>query len=176
MSMHLNIATIDSAARRLADWLARVAQVVAPPVLRIALAVPFFKSGLTKWDGLLSLSPAAEFLFEDEFKLHIWGQAYNFPFPTAVAYLDGVAEIVLPVLLVVGLATRFSALALLVMTGVIQLVVPEGWANFHLPWAGLALAIIALGPGLLSLDHWLEQLPWPWKRESTQPGGRSARP
>jgi putative oxidoreductase len=39
------------------------------------------------------------------------------------------------------------------MTGVIQLVVPEGWANFHLPWAALAVAIIALGPGPLSLDH-----------------------
>jgi putative oxidoreductase len=74
---------------------------------------------------------------------------------------------VLPVLLVIGLATRFSALALLVMTGVIQLVVPEGWANFHLPWAGLALAIIALGPGALSLDHLLERLPRPWVHGGT---------
>lgn len=164
MTMHVNIATLENAVRMLADWLARVARVLAPPVLRIALAVPFFKSGLTKWDGFLSLSPAAEFLFEDEFKLHIFGQAYDFPFPTAFAYLDSIAEIVLPVLLVVGLATRFSALALLVMTGIIQLVVPEGWANFHLPWAGLALAIIALGPGGLSLDHLLERLPRPWKQ------------
>ncbi|RXG90404.1 DoxX family protein [Bradyrhizobium zhanjiangense] len=164
MTTHVSIAAIENAVRELAAWLARVARMVAPPVLRIALAVPFFKSGLTKWDGFLSLSPAAEFLFEDEFKLHLFGQAYDFPFPTAVAYLDGIAEIVLPVLLVAGLATRFSALALLVMTGVIQLVVPEGWANFHLPWAGLALAIIALGPGALSLDHWLERLPRPWKQ------------
>lgn len=164
MIPHATIATIENAIRELADWLARAAQVVAPPVLRIALAVPFFKSGLTKWDGFLSLSPATEFLFEDEFKLHIFGQAYDFPFPTAVAYLNGIAEIVLPILLALGLATRFSALALLVMTGVIQLVVPEGWANFHLPWAGLALAIIALGPGALSLDHLLERLPRPWKQ------------
>jgi putative oxidoreductase len=164
MTMHVNIATLENAVRVLADWLARVARVVAPPVLRIALAVPFFKSGLTKWDGFLSLSPTAEFLFEDEFKLHIFGQAYNFPLPTAFAYLDGIAEIVLPILLVVGLATRFSALALVVMTGVIQLVVPEGWANFHLPWAGLALAIIALGPGRLSVDHLFERLPRPWKQ------------
>ncbi len=163
MTAHLDITRVESAVRDVVEWLARVAQVVAPPVLRIALAVPFFKSGLTKWDGFLSLSPAAEYLFEDEFKLHIFGQAYDFPLPTAVAYLDSVAEIVLPVLLVVGLATRFSAVALLVMTGVIQLVVPEGWANFHLPWAALALAIIALGPGALSLDHLLEKLPRPWK-------------
>jgi len=122
-------------------------------VLRIALALPFFKSGLTKWDGFLSLSPAASYLFEDEFKLHIFGHAYDFPFPGVFAYFDGIAEIVLPVLLILGFATRFSALALLVMTGVIQLVVPEGWANFHLPWAALAVAIMALGPGKLSLDH-----------------------
>jgi putative oxidoreductase len=160
-----NIATILEASREALEWLARAAQVVAPPVLRIALAVPFFKSGLTKWDGFLSLSPAGTFLFEEEFKLHIFGQAYDFPLPNAFAYLDSIAEIVLPVLLVVGLATRFSALGLLVMTGVIQLVVPEGWANFHLPWAGLALAIIALGPGALSLDRLLER--WPWEQGGT---------
>ena len=102
---------------------------------------------------MLSLSPAASYLFEDEFKLHIFGHAYDFPFPAVFAYFDGIAEIVLPVLLILGFATRFSALALLVMTGVIQLVVPEGWANFHLPWAALAVAIMALGPGKLSLDH-----------------------
>jgi putative oxidoreductase len=162
MTALANITTIDNAVREITNWLARVALVVAPPVLRVALAVPFFKSGLTKWDGFLSLSPAATFLFKDEFKLHIFGEAYDFPLPTAFAYLDSIAEIVLPVLLVIGLATRFSALALLVMTGVIQLVVPEGWANFHLPWAGLALAIIALGPGALSLDHLLERWPRPW--------------
>lgn len=145
--------TVDNAVRDVTERLAKVARIVGPPVLRIALAVPFFKSGLTKWDGFLSLSPAASYLFEDEFKLHIFGHAYDFPLPTVFAYFDGVAEIILPLLLVVGLATRFSALALLVMTGVIQLVVPEGWANFHLPWAALAIAIVALGPGKFSLDH-----------------------
>lgn len=157
----VNITNIANALWETAEWLGRVAHVLAPPLLRIALAVPFFKSGLTKWDGFLSLSPAAVFLFEDEFKLHIFGQSHDFPLPSAVAFLDGVAEIVLPVLLVVGLATRFSALGILVMTGVIQLVVPEGWANFHLPWAALAVAIIALGPGTLSLDHVIDALPHP---------------
>jgi putative oxidoreductase len=140
-----------------ADWLlgrlTQAAAIVAPPLLRVGLAVPFFKSGLTKWDGFLSLSPAAVFLFEDEFKLHLFGAELNFPAPDTVALLDAVAEIALPALLVIGLATRLSALALLVMTAVIQLVVPEGWANFHLPWAALSVALIALGPGPLSLDH-----------------------
>jgi putative oxidoreductase len=153
MSSLATISAVDFVVRVATERLAQVARVVAPPVLRFALAMPFFKSGLTKWDGFLSLSPAASYLFEDEFKLHIFGHAYDFPLPTVFAYFDGVAEIVLPLLLIVGLATRFSALLLLVMTGVIQLVVPEGWANFHLPWTGLAVAIIALGPGKLSLDH-----------------------
>ena len=151
----INIATVAHGIRELTEWLGRRAYLIAPLLLRIALAVPFFRSGLTKWNGFLSLSPTAVFLFEDEFKLHVFGATYDFPAPTVVAFLDGVAEIVLPILLVIGLATRFCALALLVMTGVIQLVVPEGWANFHLPWAALAVGLIALGPGSLSLDHLL---------------------
>ena len=42
---------------------AQAAAIIAPPLLRVGLAVPFFKSGLTKWDGFLSLSPAAVFLW-----------------------------------------------------------------------------------------------------------------
>jgi putative oxidoreductase len=135
------------------DRMARVAALLAPPLLRVALAVPFFRSGLTKWDGFLSLSASAQYLFEEEFKLHLFGGTYDFPMPDTIALIDGLAEIVLPILLVVGLATRLSALGLLGMTGVIQLVVPDGWANFHLPWAAMAVAIIALGPGQMSLDH-----------------------
>lgn|SRR5690348_2230634 len=158
MSTHaVNKPSLVRLIRGIIDRLAWTASAVAPPLLRIALAVPFIKSGLTKWGGFLSLSPAGAFLFEDEFKLHIFGQAYGFPAPELFAWIDATAEIVLPVLLIIGLATRFSALGLLVMTGVIQLVVPEGWANFHLPWAALAVAIIALGPGALSLDWLIEQ-------------------
>ncbi len=141
----------------LAGWIGWVASFVARPLLRVALAIPFLRSGLTKWDGFLSLSPAAQYLFEEMFQLHLFGRTYPFPAPDIVAYIDAVAEIVLPVLLLAGLATRFSAFGLLVMTGVIQLTVPEGWANFHLPWAALAVAIMALGPGALSLDRLIER-------------------
>ena len=134
------------------DWLEWIAHFIAPPVLRIALSVPFYRSGLTKWDGFLSLSPSAVYLFQDDFRLHLFGGTYGFPASAIMAHLVGSAEIVLPVLLVIGLATRFAALGLLVMTGIIQLVVPDGWANFHLPWASMAIAILALGPGPLSLD------------------------
>jgi putative oxidoreductase len=140
---------------RLTPGLSRVAAAAAPLVLRIALALPFFRSGLTKWDAPGVLSPGAAYLFSDVFRLHLLGGVYALPVPLLTAYVDGVAEILLPVLLVVGLATRFSALALLIMTGVIQLVVPDGWQIYHLPWAAMALSLIALGPGCLSLDRLL---------------------
>lgn len=115
--------------------------------------MPFYKSGLTKWSGFLQLSDGARYLFAEEFQLHIFGNAYPYPFPLTAATLASIAEIVLPVLLAVGLGTRFVALALLTMTAIIQLTIPEGWANFHLPWAAMALTLVVYGGGTLSLDR-----------------------
>lgn len=159
--MSTNMATDGTAPRsllaRAEALLSAIPQSLPLLALRFALAVPFFKSGLTKWDGFLQLSGGAEFLFASEFKLHILGQQYPYPFPIAAAYGAGTAEIVLPILLVVGLLTRFAALGLLVMTAVIQLTVPEGWANFHLPWAAMALTLVVLGGGKASLDALLRR-------------------
>jgi putative oxidoreductase len=141
----------------LSDSLRTIAKVAAPPVLRIALALPFFRSGLTRWDGFPSLSQGTIYLFEEQFKLHVFGHLYPFPAPLVCAYVVGISEIVLPILLVLGLATRFTAAGLLIMTGVIQLTYPEGWANFHLYWAALCLAIMALGAGALSCDRFIEK-------------------
>lgn len=151
---YLPTGRLERLVRNVVERLETMARRVAPPVLRIALALPFLRSGLTRWDGFLSLSASTLYLFEEQFKLHIFGGTYDFPTPEMLALLVSGAEIVLPILLVLGLATRFAALALLVMTGVIQLVFPDGWANFHLYWASLAVALIALGPGPLSVD-WL---------------------
>ncbi|WDR01508.1 DoxX family protein [Devosia algicola] len=120
--------------------------------LRIALAIPFWRSGMTKWDGFLNLSGGARYLFEQEFSLHIFGQAYAYPFPLTMAFLAGVGEVVLPVLLILGLFTRFAGLGILLMTIIIQLTIPDGWLNFHLPWAVMALALMAFGGGKLALD------------------------
>lgn len=120
--------------------------------LRFALAVPFWRSGVQKWDGFLQLSDVAVFLFSSEFKLHLPGGPYNFPAPGMMAFTTGSAEILLPILLVLGLATRPAGLGLLAMTAVVQLTVPEGWP-IHLTWAAMALAIMAWGPGRGSLDH-----------------------
>jgi putative oxidoreductase len=131
-------------------WLARPSLVQL--VLRVALAVPFWKSGVLKWNGFLQLNDTAVYLFSDEFKLHLPGGPYNFPAPAVVAFLSGCVEVGFPVLLVIGLGTRFAATGLLIMTCMIELTVPDGWP-IHITWAAMALAIMAWGPGRVSLDH-----------------------
>lgn len=139
--------------------LATIPASLALLALRFALAVPFFRSGLTKWDGFLSISPGTHYLFANEFKLHIFGQAFAYPFPLLMAWGASIGEIVLPILLVLGLFTRFAALGLLAMTAVIQLTIPDGWANFHLPWAAMALALVVYGGGSLAADRFLPSAP-----------------
>ncbi len=73
--------------------------------------------------------------------------------PTIAAYAAAFAEHFFPILLVIGLATRFSALALLGMTAVIQIFVYPGAWPTHGVWAACFLLLIARGPGWLSLDH-----------------------
>jgi putative oxidoreductase len=129
-----------------------IGQSVALLALRVALAVPFWRSGLTKWDGFLSLSDSTRTLFTDEFRLHILGRQIPYPMPGLFAHLAGMAEICLPILLVLGLGTRHAAAGILAMTGIIQLTEPDGWANFHLPWAAMALTLVVFGPGRFALD------------------------
>jgi putative oxidoreductase len=131
-------------------WLTQLA-------LRLALAVPFWRSGILKWNGFLQLNGTAIDLFSDEFKLHLPGGPYDFPAPTVMAFLSGSGEIILPVLLVLGLGTRFAALGLLLMTFIVELTVPEGWP-IHLTWAAMAFGIMAWGPGRLSLDYALARM------------------
>ena len=127
-------------------------------VLRLAVAIPFWKSGMLKWDGFLRLSDTAVLLFREEFRLHVFGAAYAYPAPALFAFGAGIAEVLFSTLLVLGLATRAAALGLLVMTGIIQLTVPDGWQTYHLPWAAMLLAILAYGPGRLSADCLLRRL------------------
>jgi putative oxidoreductase len=152
----------------------------APPLqdltrlsLRIALAVPFFRSGLTKWDDWFVLSDSARWLFAEEFRLHLFGAEVAYPLPGIAALLSGVFEIALPVLLVLGLGTRVAALGLLGMTAVIQLTVPDGWANFHLPWAAMALAVACFGPGRFALDAAVGTA-FANRRDAPAPAGSSA--
>jgi putative oxidoreductase len=127
-------------------------------MLRVAVAIPFLKSGLLKWDGPFRLSETAVYLFQSEFKLHILGQTYAYPAPALMALLSATGEVVFSTMLILGLGARIAALGMLGMTAVIQLTVPEGWANFHLAWAAMLLAILRFGPGRISADHLIGRL------------------
>jgi putative oxidoreductase len=138
-----------------------VRTIAQPPlvqlVLRLALAVPFWRSGILKWSGFLQVSDTAVLLFSDQFKLHLPGGPYSFFAPELMAFLAGSIEIVAPILLVFGLGTRFAALVLLAMTFIVELSVPDGWP-VHLTWAAMALSIMAWGPGPVSADHLITKL------------------
>ena len=115
---------------------------------RIGIAAIFWLSGRTKVDGFLTLTDSAYELFRTEHKLPL------IP-PEIAAHLAAYAEHAFPILLVLGLFTRYAALALLGMTLVIQLFVyPDAWPT-HLSWAGLLLYLVGRGGGRLSLDRLL---------------------
>ncbi len=132
--------------------------------LRIVVAHPFFLSGQTKVDGPTfggvyggvdltftlptSLKESAIALFQQEYKL-------PYVAPEHAAYAAAAAENILPVLLVIGLATRLSALGLLIMTIIIQVFVyPDAWWTVHAYWAAILVVLFFRGPGAISLD-WL---------------------
>ena len=115
-------------------------------VARLSIAAIFFMSGRTKVSGFLTITPSTYELFRTEYALPLIS-------PELAAHLSAYSEHVFPVLLVVGLFTRLSAMALLGMTVVIEVFVyPDAWPT-HLSWAGLLLLIIARGAGSLSLDR-----------------------
>lgn len=113
---------------------------------RFAIAAIFFFSGRTKVDGFLTVNDSAYYLFQEEYKVPLVP-------PEIAAHMATYAEHLFPLLLVLGLFTRLSALALLGMTAVIQIFVyPDAWPT-HLSWAGLLLYLIARGGGKASLDR-----------------------
>jgi putative oxidoreductase len=112
---------------------------------RVFPAAVFWQSGQTKVAGW-HLKPSAIALFQSEYQLPLID-------PTLAAYMSAIAEHLFPVLLVIGLLTRLSALALLFMTAVIEIFVfPDAWPT-HGVWATCFLLIIARGPGVVSLDY-----------------------
>ncbi len=128
---------------------------------RFSIAAVFWKSGQTKVEGFAvdlvdgtfqfgwpHLSSSAVELFREEYKLPLlppeWG-----------ALMAATGEHLLPVLLLAGFATRLSAAGLLGMTAVIQLLVYPGAYPTHGTWAALLLWLMARGPGVVSVDHWL---------------------
>jgi putative oxidoreductase len=115
-------------------------------VARVSITAIFIMSGRTKVEGFLTLTDSTYELFRTE---------YNLPLisPVLAAHLSAYAEHLFPALLILGLFSRLSALALLGMTLVIEIFVyPDAWPT-HLSWIGLLLIIIAKGAGRFSLDR-----------------------
>jgi putative oxidoreductase len=113
---------------------------------RIAVAAIFFFSARTKVDGLLTIRDSTYTLFAEEYKVPLLP-------PEFAAHLATYAEHLFPILLVLGLCTRLSALALFGMTAVIQIFVyPDAWPT-HLSWMALMLYLIGRGAGSWSIDH-----------------------
>lgn len=128
---------------------------------RFSVAAVFWKSGQTKVEGLVvdlvdgsfqlgwpRLTDSAVELFREEYRVPLLP-------PELAASAAALGEHVLPLLLLIGLGTRFAALGLLGMTLVIQLFVyPDAYPT-HGTWAALLLYLMATGPGKISLDAWI---------------------
>ncbi|MFY1664049.1 DoxX family protein [Pseudomonas sp. Pseu.R1] len=115
-------------------------------IARLGIASVFFLSGRTKVEGLLTITPSTYELFRSEYALPL------IP-PAIAAHMAAYAEHLFPVLLVLGFATRLSALALFGMTLVIEIFVyPDAWPT-HLTWAGLLLLLAGRGAGAWSVDR-----------------------
>jgi putative oxidoreductase len=149
------------AVRTAIGMLGRIPDTLIALVARFSIAAVFWNSGQTKVQGFVAnfvtgefqlgwprLSDSAVDLFRDEYKLPL------IP-PEIAAPLAATAEHVLPLLILFGLATRFSALGLLGMTLVIQVFVYPGAYATHGTWAAVLLFLVAHGPGKVSLDHWI---------------------
>jgi putative oxidoreductase len=130
--------------KNMMDLMGRIPPSFISLLARIVIGLTFFRSGLTKIDGF-HVTDAAIFLFTEEFKL-------PFVSPWIAAHMAAAMELTMPLLLFVGFATRFAALALLGMTLVIEIFVyPEAYV-LHGLWAVALLSLIKHGAGTISVD------------------------
>lgn len=114
--------------------------------MRIAIGFVFFNAGLLK---------ARSF----DFAIKLFAQEYNLPLipPELAARLAMMSELTFPVLLFLGLGTRFATLPLLIMTLVIvTLVYPSSWVE-SLLWTSVLMTLLIKGGGVLSLDYVIER-------------------
>jgi putative oxidoreductase len=137
--------SLTSVIERLNGAMAAIPYGFVALITRISIAGVFWQSGQTKVEGFHVTDGAVE-LFRSEYKLPLID-------PVIGAHLAAFAEHFFPVLLVLGLATRLSALALLGMTLVIEIFVyPDAWPT-HGTWAACFLLLMMRGAGPVSLDH-----------------------
>ncbi len=136
------VALYDRAAARISEM---VPDALLLLVGRLGIAAIFFMSGRTKVDGILHITDSTYELFRTEYVLPLLP-------PEVAAVAATWSEHVFSILLVFGLFTRFSALALFMMTLTIEIFVyPDAWPT-HLSWAAILLPLMFRGGGAWSLD------------------------
>lgn len=148
----MNLTRYLATATTAAAWLDHLQPLVLLGA-RLAVAVPFLRSGLAKAGDFDS----TVFLFTEEYRVPLLS-------PAAAALAGTAAELVLPVLLVLGIATRFGALALVAVNALAVyayahvLLEPgfEAALGQHTLWGVLLLFVVAFGPGRASIDAWLQ--------------------
>jgi len=114
-------------------------------VARLGIAGIFFTSARTKVDGILHITDGTYELFRTEYALPLVP-------PEIAAVAATYSEHIFSILIVLGLATRFSALALFLMTLTIEIFVyPDAWPT-HLSWAAILLPLMGRGGGAWSVD------------------------
>ncbi len=160
-AMPVNEGLIPGLSRQFISIVERIPNTLLAFVACFSIAAVFWKSGQTKIQGFAidivnleftlgwpRLSDSVVDLFRDEYQLPL------IP-PEIAATMAATAEHLFPILILLGLATRLSALALLGMTMTIQLFVyPDAYPT-HGTWAAVLLYLMVHGPGKLSLDHWI---------------------
>lgn len=136
--------TFASQALRLINWVGKFPSSILGLIIRIGIADVFWRSGQTKVSGWHVTDTTVQ-LFRDEYKVPVLS-------PEVAATLAAVQEHLFSLLLIIGLASRLSAIGLLGMTAVIELFVyPLNWPD-HLLWTGSLLYVVTRGPGQFSLD------------------------
>lgn len=146
---------------RLIDLFEKIPHSLIAFIARFSIAAVFWRSGQTKVEGFAVDLLSGTFTFDNphlaDSTLPLFRSEYALPLipPETAAYLATFSEHFFPVLILLGFATRFSALALLGMTLTIQVFVyPDAYPT-HGTWAAILLYLMARGPGVLSIDHLL---------------------
>jgi putative oxidoreductase len=142
--------------------------------LRLLLARVFFLAGQSKVDGMVihlnTRNLEFSFTLPTQIKvstLQLFETQYaSLPFsPKLAAYLFTYAEFLLPICLVLGFATRFSALALLIMTILTTVyVAPAEFWTAHVYWIAILMVLLSVGPGAISFDALIRYL---YERDKT---------
>lgn len=163
MNAQANTSIIVKLVQKLIAMMEKFPHSLIALVARFSIAAVFWKSGQTKIEGIAIDLVSGEFHLGwphlSDSAIDLFKTEYRLPFlaPELAAPMAAFAEHLFPILLLFGLATRFSALALFGMTLTIQLFVyPDAYPT-HGTWAAVLLFLIAKGPGKISIDHWLQR-------------------